>query len=473
MKRASLCLALMTLAALPAAAAGICGNGVVDAGEDCDDGGYCIGGGNAGAACTAEGDCEGDGACFGGFQDLRGCRSDQDCPEGRCIHCRPVGGDACASNCRFESDMPATLLGPPDDPPICTSLPAPGDPIFCGFSGATINGPFLDIPLPFRNARETFIIGRRTNGVLPATVRAEGFALDAVPIARIACACIRPVIAMTCGGTRSDADGNESPNCTPGFDGIEPCPASRACAPLFGPGNIASGFIRCGGPHYDIDVTRDCGSMPGRPPFDPWESVRPNDHVLKPTDGAAFISQAWAIGTVVGGCTGTSPDYGPDGVFCTDDDPISSRGAPAVQTLTTGTATGTVIDDTFESGSAAAFEQGFSPFATGAPFVCAGDGLGPSAETTLVSAAVLCDQPTVSDIVLITQLALETAGSTPCAGDCNGDRNATVDELTLIVNIGIGDAAMTSCTAADMDVDGRATVDELVLAVNSALEGCP
>ena len=33
----------------------LCGNGTVDSGEDCDNGGTCIGGTNAGTACTSEG----------------------------------------------------------------------------------------------------------------------------------------------------------------------------------------------------------------------------------------------------------------------------------------------------------------------------------------------------------------------------------------------------------------------------------
>lgn len=32
----------------------ICANGVVDGGENCDDGGTCVGGSNAGAACAAD-----------------------------------------------------------------------------------------------------------------------------------------------------------------------------------------------------------------------------------------------------------------------------------------------------------------------------------------------------------------------------------------------------------------------------------
>src|SRR6266446_3187612 len=40
-----------------------CGNGVVNAGEDCDLGGTCLGGTNAGTHCTAESQCTGHGVC--------------------------------------------------------------------------------------------------------------------------------------------------------------------------------------------------------------------------------------------------------------------------------------------------------------------------------------------------------------------------------------------------------------------------
>ena len=48
------------------AATAQCGNGIIDPGEDCDDGGTCIGGTNAGTHCTAETDCLGNGVCVGG-----------------------------------------------------------------------------------------------------------------------------------------------------------------------------------------------------------------------------------------------------------------------------------------------------------------------------------------------------------------------------------------------------------------------
>ncbi|HEX7410100.1 MAG TPA: hypothetical protein VF515_20970, partial [Candidatus Binatia bacterium] len=94
-----------------------CGNGVVDAGEECDTGGWCIGGANAGTACTSEGQCQGNGVCVGGTNLEVACANDAACPGGKCVHCVPAGnstipGDAthtCAANCTIETKIHTTL----------------------------------------------------------------------------------------------------------------------------------------------------------------------------------------------------------------------------------------------------------------------------------------------------------------------------------------------------------------------------
>src|SRR5207249_1342666 len=82
-----------------------CGNGTTDAGEDCDNGGTCLGGDNAGTHCTAESQCMGHGVCVGGPKAFVACADDSACPSGKCLHCVPQGGDGCAANCTEEIQM--------------------------------------------------------------------------------------------------------------------------------------------------------------------------------------------------------------------------------------------------------------------------------------------------------------------------------------------------------------------------------
>ncbi len=60
-----------------------------------------------------------------------------------------------------------------------------------------------------------------------------------------------------------------------------------------------------------------------------------------------------------------------------------------------------------------------------------------------------------------------------CTGDCGGDGEVTVDEITKMVNIALGTLPASSCTAADANGDNEVTVDEIVAAVGFALNSCP
>lgn len=69
--------------------------------------------------------------------------------------------------------------------------------------------------------------------------------------------------------------------------------------------------------------------------------------------------------------------------------------------------------------------------------------------------------------------AFEYAATPPvCAGDCNFDGAATIDELVRMVNIALGTASIDTCVAGDLDDNGMIVVNELIAAVNKALEGC-
>jgi DNA-binding beta-propeller fold protein YncE len=59
-----------------------------------------------------------------------------------------------------------------------------------------------------------------------------------------------------------------------------------------------------------------------------------------------------------------------------------------------------------------------------------------------------------------------------CAGDCNRDRQVTVDEIVRGVQIALGAAPIDDCGQFDVNRDSDLTVDEIILGVRSALEGC-
>ena len=63
--------------------------------------------------------------------------------------------------------------------------------------------------------------------------------------------------------------------------------------------------------------------------------------------------------------------------------------------------------------------------------------------------------------------------TTPCAGDCNGDGEVTIDELLTGVGIGLGSIPYDQCPAFDADRNHSLTIDELLQGVLDALNGCP
>jgi hypothetical protein len=60
----------------------------------------------------------------------------------------------------------------------------------------------------------------------------------------------------------------------------------------------------------------------------------------------------------------------------------------------------------------------------------------------------------------------------PCAGDCNADGQATVDEIVSGVAIALGTQSLSTCGVFDANGDGSVTIDELLQAVDAALAGC-
>ena len=70
-------------------------------------------------------------------------------------------------------------------------------------------------------------------------------------------------------------------------------------------------------------------------------------------------------------------------------------------------------------------------------------------------------------------IAIPGAAQPPCVGDCNGDRQVSINELVLGVNIALGVSPVSACPAFDPDNSGMVSVANLVVAVNNALLGCP
>jgi len=394
---------------------GACGNNVVDAGEECDDGGICIGAATAGTACTSDEDCGGDtvdGVCVGGIDVFEGCDSDDDCGGGgECIRCKTFGGDGCAANCTNEStiDMPlapgrlptqanfpgGVCVGGSNAGTACTA-DAQCIGALSGFclagSTAAVFGPFISLPLDLTGSAVLTVGKAGDDGEIPLTIRAEDVSLPRIPVSSIACACVRGAPASTCGGVTFYKDGVQATNCTAGFNNALTCPAELPCTAVHGPGNTASGNIGCQGiTPNNVSFELDCNGTPGQEPLDPIITLRDEGPA-----GSAFMILSTAIGTVVGACTGTSGDYGPDGQFCTGDDPLSTRGAPNTVPFVTGSATGLALNVADFPG------DNVGPHTTfGTPFTCTPAGTIETASgANLAGVFSSCDQPTINDIVV-------------------------------------------------------------------------
>ena len=330
-----------------------CGNGFVDAGEECDDGGICIGGTNAGTACTRESDCQGEGVCdtFGsqgpaGTVPRKVCSTDSECGGAKCIHCKTFGGDGCAANCTAETESTIDLV-----PGALT-----GSDITPGTSGEVLHGDILTVPLTLSGTNALVAGHQGPTGLIPLAQKATGIHLSRIPVSTLACGCVRGSVYKTCGGTQFEADGvTASTNCTLPLCSVtkstpclansdcptgetcvlDACAGKKPCTALSGPGNAGEGVIGCGTtglPSVSYSVVQDTGGTTGvvGPAIFTFGGAGPA--------GSQMLAFASAIGTVVGLCDGGTAAYGPDGMYCTDDDPFSSRGVPSVTTLVTGSA---------------------------------------------------------------------------------------------------------------------------------------
>lgn len=81
------------------------------------------------------------------------------------------------------------------------------------------------------------------------------------------------------------------------------------------------------------------------------------------------------------------------------------------------------------------------------------------------------ETPTATPTVTHTVSPTETAA--PCVGDCASVGEVAVDNLLTMVNIANGTVPVSACPAGDQNGDRAVTIDEILAAVNNALSGCP
>ncbi len=381
-----------------------CGDEQVTGTEECDDGGTCIGGPNAGTHCTREGNCLGNGVCTDGAKIGTSCAADSDCPGAACQRCRPFGGDGCAANCTTEVEIWTSLV-----PGI---VEGPG--IKMGTTGAVVHGDVLTIPLGIAGARRIWLGHPRSDdpSVRIPYVRASFYSYHPPPVSTLAgfarrfsqnrdlawkgtlaCSCVREVVLKTCGGTLFDADGAATASCTAGFLGEQDCLALRLppCTPVHGPGNTATGFVVCGESgldDVDLQVAQDAGGnsgMTGR------MKIAFGGHGPM---GSGLVLDSSAIGLHVGACP-----Y----AYCRDTDPISERGIPTTSFSTTGMANAVLTNVNGQDGVDIVNPNAGEPyFAQGSPANCSALQASPPSLSGYATAGAytLLGFPTFGDIVV-------------------------------------------------------------------------
>ena len=341
----------------PPPAIGGCGNGVVGADEECDTGGYCKGGANAGTPCTSEAQCGAGelGVCIGGLKQNVACANDAACGAGgTCVRCVPAGnstipGDAthtCAANCTFETKIHTTL-----------------DPASSAVLYSIVLGGSLPLSL---SGTQDVLVGKEKNGEIPLAIIASSVHFDPISVSSAACACVRGVPVQTCGGTLFEADGVTSAlDCTDQYTaGASVCTSAQKppCAYVNGPGNSGSGVIGCSGlTGVNLLFSEDStGSVVDRAPnsndpaiCDPLDATFNPPNPPYPVCGAPPVITLSGSGgagsaivintTAIGQWPGTNCSGAPAN-FCTDAAPIAERGLPQTLPTVTGQAAGFITN---------------------------------------------------------------------------------------------------------------------------------
>ncbi len=368
--------------------------------EECDLGGICTGGSNAGDPCTSESQCQGQGVCVDGDNAFSACDDLNDCPNSltggnsECVRCpvfggRPIPdtGETCAANCTEETDVQFRYV-----PGVkLSTLP----PILESTSGSVIYGNHLVLPLP-QTGSQTLTIGKERGGLIPVVIKADSVRGPGIPFGTaampISCSCIRGAAEKRCGGVaflkekRCDGGGNanaiciddtdcpgngvctrNAPLCTEGFASpVAVCPADKHCSFILGEGNSGAGVIDCatepGLQGIDFSTSQDSGGTSGI--TGPVTITRDPNSIGGP--GSGFIVSTNVLAQIGPGCTGAGFGFGADQTFCTGDDPAITRGSlPLPVPSTTGSATGVINNFSHTDG----FDLG--PFTvTGHEFMC-------------------------------------------------------------------------------------------------------
>jgi hypothetical protein len=188
-------------------------------------------------------------------------------------------------------------------------------------------------------------------------------------------------------------DGTLTTDCTAGESA---CAGQKPCTPVFGAGNSAAGTVGCSSLEgANLTVIQDSGGT---------GTASPPIVTLSGTGGAgaAVLHTATSLGFVIGECTGTGPDYGADGEFCTDDDAQSSRGSILAATQVTGFASATMTR------ANATEETTIGPYnTTGAPLSCTALTIGTASGGNLAGAFPMLDAETIGDIVVTTNFVAQ------------------------------------------------------------------
>lgn len=121
-----------------------------------------------------------------------------------------------------------------------------------------------------------------------------------------------------------------------------------------------------------------------------------------------------------------------------------------------------------------------SPTVTGTPTATATPTQDPTAAPTRTATVALTSTstptatatPTTTPVATATPTPTTIATPKPCVGDCHGLIEVSVGDLITMVNVALGNAALSACSAGDANGDGQITVDEILKAVGNGLNGC-